>query len=85
MLMHSLLLATVGPLGTPELIIILFLAMMLAVAGVLPFWFICKKAGLSPWLSLVILVPFGVLILPFILAFVEWPSLKQERVTGEPR
>jgi hypothetical protein len=39
---------------------------------ILPFWFICKKAGFSPWLSLLNLVPFGFLILLYILAFAEW-------------
>lgn len=74
--MHPSLLA-IGPLGTPELIIILVLGAILAVVLMLPFWFICKKAGLSPWLSLITLVPFGAIVLPFVLAFIEWPSLKR--------
>jgi hypothetical protein len=48
------------------------------VIGVLPFWFICKKAGLSPWLSLIMLIPFGAIVLPFVLAFIEWPSLRNK-------
>ncbi len=39
---------------------------------IVPFWFICKKAGFSPWLSLLNLVPLGSLILLYILAFAEW-------------
>ena len=39
---------------------------------ILPFWFICKKAGFSPWLSLLNIVPFGTLILVYVLAFAEW-------------
>lgn len=39
---------------------------------VLPFWFICKKAGLSPWLSLLWFVPMGGLVLCYVLAFSEW-------------
>jgi hypothetical protein len=39
---------------------------------ILPFWFICKKAGFSPWLSLLNIVPFGNLILIYVLAFSEW-------------
>ena len=40
---------------------------------IIPLWFICKKAGLSPWLSLIVLFPaFGGLILLYILAFTEW-------------
>lgn len=41
-------------------------------AVIVPFWFICKKAGFSPWLSLLNIVPFGGLILMYVLAFGEW-------------
>jgi uncharacterized BrkB/YihY/UPF0761 family membrane protein len=38
-----------------------------------PFWFILKKAGLTPWLSLVCLIPsLGTLVLLYVLAFSEW-------------
>lgn len=39
---------------------------------IIPSWFICKKAGFSPWLSLLVIVPFGGLILLYVLAFAEW-------------
>jgi hypothetical protein len=39
---------------------------------IIPFWFICKKAGFSPWLSLLNLVPLGNLILVYVLAFAQW-------------
>ena len=70
--------ASIGPLGTPELIIIFSLVVTTVLVGIVPFWFICKKAGLSPWLSLIILIPLGAIVLPFMLAFMEWPSLKQQ-------
>jgi hypothetical protein len=39
----------------------------------IPCWFICKKAGFSPWLSLLVLVPgIGQLVLLYVLAFAEW-------------
>jgi hypothetical protein len=42
---------------------------------IVPTWFICKKAGFSPWLSFLCLVPtVGLLILLYLLAFAEWPS-----------
>lgn len=44
---------------------------MLAIV-IVPFWFICKKAGFSPWLSLINLVPAGNLVLLYVLAFAEW-------------
>jgi hypothetical protein len=43
---------------------------------VLPYWFICKKAGFSPWLALLNVIPLGQIILIFLLAFVDWPSLR---------
>lgn len=39
---------------------------------IVPVWFICRKAGFSPWLSLLNIVPLGGLILLYILAFSEW-------------
>jgi hypothetical protein len=39
---------------------------------IVPCWFICKKAGFSPWLSLLNLIPMGGLVLLYILAFAEW-------------
>jgi hypothetical protein len=39
---------------------------------IIPMWQICKKAGFSPWLCLLVLVPFGALILLYILAFAQW-------------
>jgi len=39
---------------------------------VLPFWFICKKAGFSPWLSLLNFIPMGGLVLVYVLAFADW-------------
>ena len=63
----------------PELIMILIVTVMVAFVGVIPFWFICKKAGLSPWLSLIFIVPFGALVLPFLLAFIDWPALRNDK------
>jgi hypothetical protein len=39
---------------------------------IIPTWFICKKAGFSPWLSLLVVVPMGGLVLLYVLAFAEW-------------
>ena len=39
----------------------------------IPCWFILKKAGFSPWLSLLCLIPsLGTLVLLYVLAFAEW-------------
>jgi hypothetical protein len=57
-------------LGLLELLPLIILAGLVLV--ILPFCFICKKAGFSPWLSLLNLIPFGSLILLYVLAFVDW-------------
>lgn len=50
--------------------LVFFLVFMAII--IVPFWFILKRAGFSAWLSLINLVPFGTLILLYILAFAEW-------------
>jgi hypothetical protein len=63
--------------------LVLFLVALLVVVPlvlalvVLPFWIICKKAGFHGALSLLMLVPIGNLILPFMLAFMDWPALQR--------
>lgn len=50
------------------------------ILGVIPFWFICKKAGYAPQLSLLNLIPccLGTLFLVYFLAFANWkPSPNQ--------
>lgn len=49
----------------------IFILIGLAIV-IVPFWFICKKAGFSPWLALLNIVPAGNLILIYVLAFAEW-------------
>ena len=40
---------------------------------IIPCWFICKKAGFSPWLSLLCVIPtVGILVLLYVLAFADW-------------
>jgi len=57
-------------------IAILTILPVLILAGlavvIVPFWFICKKAGLSPWLSLLNIIPLGNIILIYMLAFMDW-------------
>jgi hypothetical protein len=60
--------------------------LILAVAGsailvgalltIIPFWKICTKAGFPGPLSLLMIVPIANIILPFYIAFAEWPALK---------
>jgi uncharacterized membrane-anchored protein YitT (DUF2179 family) len=75
-----------GNLGMQELfIIIALIAVVGVVLNVVPYWFIFKKAGYHPALSLLMVIPFADIIMKFFLAFAEWPSLKkggEERKTG---
>jgi hypothetical protein len=53
----------------------LVVIMIVVIIMIIPFWFICKKAGFSPWLALLNLVPMGSLILLYVLAFAEWKTI----------
>ena len=44
----------------------------LLVFWMLPLWFICKKAGFSPWLTLLNCIPFGNTVLLYLIAFADW-------------
>lgn len=61
----------------------IFAAVMMAII-VLPFWFICKKAGMSPWLSLLWFVPMGGLILCYVLAFADWKVVPAAQMAYVP-
>jgi hypothetical protein len=56
------------------LVLTLILLFPTVILGVIPFWFICKKAGYPPLLSLLNLIPFcvGTLALVYFLAFAPW-------------
>lgn len=50
-----------------------------------PCWFILKKAGFSPWLSLLCLFPtLGTLVLLYILAFAEWKVVPAPQAAWQP-
>jgi hypothetical protein len=51
---------------------------------IVPFWFICKKAGFSPWLSLLNLIPIGGLILMYVLAFADWNVVPVSQAILQP-
>ena len=51
--------------------------LLIAVLGFvvyLPYWQIFKKAGFSPWLSLLMVIPLVNLCALYYLAFVRWPE-----------
>jgi len=64
--------------------IFLFILVGLAIVLV-PFWFICKKAGFTPWLTLLNLLPFGGIILWYVLAFAEWKVVPAPQLGWQPQ
>ena len=53
---------------------------MVAVLMIIPLWMICKKAGISPYISLLVLVPGVNAAIYWILALIQWPNLKTENL-----
>jgi hypothetical protein len=64
-----------GAPGKMELLLILVMASVIVV----PFWRIFSKAGFSGALSLLMFIPLVNLIMIFVLAFSEWPALREKR------
>lgn len=46
--------------------------LILIIVMMIPYWFIWKKAGFAPWLSLFMLFPLLNLIMLYVLAFSDW-------------
>lgn len=72
---------TIAFLGWPELV-------MIALVGAI-IWFgillntrILKKAGFSPWLCLLMLIPFVNIVMIWVFAFTTWPA---QRDKSDPR
>ena len=66
-----------------HLLVLAIVFIPVSVIMILPYWQIFKKAGFSPALSLLMLVPFVGLIVLFVVAFSDWPALrKPSKVSG---
>jgi flagellar basal body-associated protein FliL len=66
-------------------IIPLIIIVMIAIV-MIPCWFILKKAGFTPWLSLLCLIPsLGTLVLLYVLAFSEWRVAPAPQAGWQPR
>jgi hypothetical protein len=39
---------------------------------IVPFWFIFKKAGFSPWLCFLLILPLVNIVMLYVLAFTDW-------------
>jgi hypothetical protein len=62
-----------GPMGAQEFVVILFLVGI----AVIPFWKIYTKAGYPGAMGFLMLVPLVNVIMLFVLAFSEWPVLRE--------
>jgi hypothetical protein len=62
-----------------------FIGIIFLIVLIVPVWFICKKAGLSPWLSLLCLLPtIGLLVLLYVLAFADWKVVPAPQMAYMP-
>jgi hypothetical protein len=92
--MHELALLLQTNQPNPELLgkmmmmiipIFLVIYALVVVLVLVPCWFILKKAGFSPWLALLCLLPsLGTLVLLYVLAFAEWKVVPAPRAAWQP-
>jgi hypothetical protein len=62
-----------GDLFQPwHLLVLASVGSLLSAVVLPPYWMIFKKAGYSPWLSLLTLVPLATYIVLWVVAFSEW-------------
>jgi hypothetical protein len=65
--------------------IVLAFYLVAVVIVMIPCWFILKKAGFTPWLALLCIVPsLGTLVLLYVLAFAEWKVVPAPQAAWPP-
>ncbi|MGA2351903.1 MAG: hypothetical protein ABSF70_15820 [Terracidiphilus sp.] len=68
------------------LAIIPIIMLVVIVILMVPCWFILKKAGFSPWLSLLCIIPsLGLIVLLYVLAFAEWKVVPVPQAAWTPQ
>jgi hypothetical protein len=65
-------------IGMRELLILAATSLVL----IFPMWLILRKAGHPPALSLLTVLPGGLIFLALFLAIARWPALEQSRKTS---
>ena len=63
-----------GPIGFPELIVVLAIVGLGSLLVVWPAARICRRIGFSPWLGILAAVPVANVILLWFVAFTPWPA-----------
>ena len=66
-------------LGETELLLICFVVLIFAVVILIPYWKIFGKAGFSPWLCLLMVVPLVNIVMLYFLGFSDWPSHREKK------
>ena len=61
-----------------------FFATVISILVVIPYWFIFKKAGFSPFLALLMLMPLVNFIMLYFLAFARWNVVPAAAVYPAP-
>ncbi len=61
-----------------------FFGLVVIPVVLVPYWFIFKKAGFSPWLALLMFVPLANLIMLYVLAFARWNVVPVSQVYPAP-
>jgi hypothetical protein len=54
------------------LISMILFGLIASLVLVIPYWFIFKKAGFSPWLAVLMFVPLANIIILYVIAFSQW-------------
>jgi hypothetical protein len=58
--------------------------LIFSVIVIIPMWFIWKKAGFSPWLSILSIIPAVNLIMLYVLAFSQWKVVPVNQPLAQP-
>ena len=61
-----------------------FFGALISIVVLIPYWFIFKKAGFSPFLALLMLVPIINFIMLYFLAFARWNVVPAAQVYPAP-
>jgi hypothetical protein len=53
-------------------LMVMLIVLVSVVITIIPYWKIFTKAGFSPWLSLLVLLPIANIVILYVVAFSEW-------------
>jgi Zn-dependent protease with chaperone function len=61
-----------------------FFATVISILVIIPYWFIFKKAGFSPFLALLMFIPLINIVMLYVLAFSRWNVVPAAQVYAAP-